>query len=132
MLTPMIGREISSLTFYFSTAPTAAWTANLDVKIGTTTIANLSSSFAPEPSNLVFDASLSTTVSGNVMVINFTTPFTYTGDNLLIQFHTTGQITYPRGYFYGISQTGGGRYSYNGSSGTSQTFLPKVKLELVP
>ncbi|MDX9697762.1 MAG: LamG-like jellyroll fold domain-containing protein, partial [Bacteroidales bacterium] len=31
MLTPMIGREISSLTFYFSTAPTAAWTANLDV-----------------------------------------------------------------------------------------------------
>lgn len=64
--------------------------------------------------------------------INFSTPFTYTGGNLLVQMECPGAGKYGRAYFLGddqsanVSLTAVGRSGISSSTGNTSTFLPKA------
>lgn len=128
MLTAMVGRQISSITFYLSSPPSAAWTTIATFKIGTTTEPNVATALLTAPSTTVYTGTMS--VVSNTVTITFTSPFTYTGDNLLIEFTNTA-ANYKSSTFYGVSQTNASRYTRSGTN-TAYSFLPKIKFELVP
>ena len=125
MLTPMLGRQISSITFYLSSPPSAPWTSQSTWKIGTTTT-NTLSGFITVPSTIVYTGLMP--VVSNSVTITFTEPFIYSGDNLIIDFSNIA-ANWKSASFYGISQTGA---SYYGRTSTVNNFLPKIKFELVP
>lgn len=128
MLTSMVGRQITSMTFYLSTPPSAAWTTTATYKVGTTTSPDVSSALLTSPSTTVYTGTMS--VVSNTVTITFNTPFTYTGDNLLIEFTNIG-ANYKSSSFYGVTQTSASRYTRSGTN-TLYNFLPKIKFILVP
>ncbi len=130
MLTNMVGGAISELTFYFSTPPSSPgnWTSNFEVRLGTAPATTLSS-FLPSPTDLVYSGTLDG--STNLMTITFSTPYVYTGGNLLLEMSTTTTGGYSSAYFYGISSTGSSLSGYNsgsasGVSPTQRDFIPKT------
>lgn len=125
MLTPMLGRQISSITFYLSSPPSEPWTSQSTWKIGTTTT-NTLSGFITVPSTIVYTGLMP--VVSNSVTITFTEPFIYSGDNLIIDFSNIA-ANWKSASFNGISQTGA---SYYGRTSTVNNFLPKIKFELVP
>lgn len=128
MLTPMVGRVITSMSFYFSVSPASAWTAVATFKLGSTTTTNLTAGLEPAPATTVYTGTM--TVVGGILTLNFTQPFTYTGDNLLLEFNNaTGN--YVTSTLLGVTQTAASRYT-RGSTNTLINFLPKTKFELVP
>ena len=130
MLTNMMGGAISELTFYFSTPPSSPgnWTSNFEVRLGTAPATTLSS-FLPSPTDLVYSGTLDG--STNLMTITFSTPYVYTGGNLLLEMSTTTMGGYSSAYFYGITSTGSSLSGYNSSSAsgvspTQRDFIPKT------
>ena len=130
MLTNMMGGAISELTFYFSTPPSTpgSWTSNFEVRLGTASATTLSS-FLPSPTDLVYSGTLDG--STNLMTITFSTPYVYTGGDLLLEMSTTTTGGYSSAYFYGISSTGSSLSGYNSSSAsgvspTQRDFIPKT------
>ena len=86
MLAPMTGGTISSMTFYAQ--GTASWgSATFQVKVGTVAATTLSD-WSTATLTTVYTGVPSIN-SSNQMVITFTTPYTYTGGNLLIEFVST-------------------------------------------
>lgn len=130
MLTNMVGRQISSLTFYLSTVPSPlnAWTSIGTFKLGSTTIGNLTAGLQTTPETTVYAGLMP--VVGTTLTITFTTPFTYTGGNLLLDFSNTVGV-YKSSSFFGITQTAASRYT-KGTTNTLNNFLPKTKFQLVP
>ena len=131
-LTP--GSEISSLTFFSSTANQNWGAATFDVKLGEVTETTLSS-YLTYSATTVYSGAL--TISNTEMTITFTTPYTYQGGNLLIEFWQTVEGTYHGEPFYGISVNGASTSGYNSSSAGSATFnqrnfLAKMEIEYVP
>ena len=130
MLTNMMGGAISELTFYFSTPPSSPgnWTSNFEVRLGTASATTLSS-FLPSPTDLVYSGTIDG--STNLMTITFSTPYVYTGGNLLLEMSTTTTGGYSSAYFYGITSTGSSLSGYNSSSAsgvspTQRDFIPKT------
>ena len=126
MLGDMLNYAISEMTFYLTGSPSL--TATFEVKIATTTSATLSD-FLSESTTTVYTGTLP--ITNNELTIEFDNPFTYTGDNLLVEFVTVSTGNYPSTSFYGISSTGSSvqGYSYSGVSSvtaTQRNFLPKV------
>ena len=143
-LTDLVGKNLTSMTFY-ATAPLDANLSSVgwNVKLGTTTQASfasyLSSITRLVPDDVATVAEGYVITSGiNTMTITFTTPFTYNGGNLLVDFQSTAEGQYKSTDFYGVNQsTTTGYNSYlssnatpdqNGhySSGGVRQFLPKV------
>lgn len=144
LLTNLVGKTLTSMTFY----ATAALDANLssvgwDVKLGTTTQASFASTLSSitrlVPDDVTTVATGYVITSGiNTMTITFTTPFTYNGGNLLVDFQSNAEGQYKSTNFYGVNQstvTGYNSYrsntaapNQNGhySSGGVRQFLPKV------
>ena len=128
LLTEMTGNYITELTYYFSTAPTAAWGGTQIVRIGTTAANNLGNGFVTSPSTVVWTGTLSANISNNQMHIVLDQSFLYNGGNLLIEMEnpTTAAIKYA--YFLGQSQTSQMSYiiwdNYGDSYGAN--FLPKL------
>ena len=126
MLGDMLNYAISEMTFYLTGSPSL--TATFEVKIATTTSATLSD-FLSESTTTVYTGTLP--ITNNELTIEFDNPFTYTGDNLLVEFVTVSTGNYSSTSFYGISSTGSSvqGYSYSGVSSVTATqrdFLPKV------
>ena len=130
------GAQITSLTFYPSTNVLFSG-GNVTVKIGTTTQSSYTEFVDIVPDDLTEVASVvpqNQNYSSTGWTINFTTPFTYEGGNLLVQIETeTG--TYKSTSFYGATQSSDmGFYTYynsNGSDGAGwygalQTIMPKA------
>ncbi|HOF46250.1 MAG TPA: hypothetical protein PLB66_03540 [Bacteroidales bacterium] len=84
LLTAMQGKQIEKLTFYTSSGPNTPWTGIITVSLAMTT-GNVSAGFLSPQFDDVYTGLL--VVANGQMVIEFTTPFTYTGNNLLIQFN---------------------------------------------
>ena len=143
-LTDLVGKNLTSMTFY-ATAPLDANLSSVgwNVKLGTTTQASfadyLSSITRLVPDYVATVAEGYVITSGiNTMTITFTTPFTYNGGNLLVDFQSTAEGQYEETSFYGVNQstyTGYNSYrssnaapNQNGhySSGGVRKFLPKV------
>ena len=73
-------------------------------------------------------------VANGQMVIEFTTPFTYTGNNLLIQFNQPVAGNYSSCSFYGTSSTGNGREAHGtdiAETGLLETSFLKPPLNMI-
>jgi len=127
MLTGLVGKQITSMTFYLSSPPSAAWTAVSTFKIGTTTTTTLTG-LITAPSTTVYTGLMP--VVSNTVTITFTAPFTYTGDNLIIDFSNVA-ANWKSATFYGVTQTSASYYT-RGTTLTSYSFLPKIKFTYLP
>ena len=136
LLTNMMGGSISSLTFYLSSSATL--TSTFAVKLGTTTASTFSSSFQPSPSQTVYTGTF-TINSSNQITINFTTPFVYSGGNLLLEISTVNTLgNYAHTYYYGTSSSASSIQSYDYddlsyiTTGSPQNFIPKTTFGYLP
>lgn len=133
-LQEMAGGSISSLKFY---------TTNQNVPYTTTTMAEVylmevdyTSIYAYEPKEngtIVYQGTLDivSTDDGGEMTINFNTPFTYNGGNLLVGFDNVTQGDWKGIYFYGQSVEGASVAYHNSSSldevpANQCNFVPKT------
>ena len=133
-LTP--GSVISSLTFYSSSTSVSWGAASFEVILSEETETTLSGYITPTAPTTVYTGSLSIDASG-LMTVNFTTPYTYTGGNLMVEIDNTVEGTYVSASFYGISSTGSTMqgYSYSDISSVSanqRNFLAKMQIEYTP
>jgi|GEM_PF-1964900 len=129
-LTGLLNKEISSMTFYVQTKqddPGCNW----DVKLMTTDTTDLTSSFVDTSSaTVVYHGHVNP--SQDTMKITFTTPFEYTGGNLLIETKNTETGSYKNVYFYGISTSGNTARADSSYAEYANTFLPKVTFDYEP
>ena len=134
-LTALIGQTITAMTFYVSSASSGEWDNTHQIVFlkevaGTTLGGNYS---GMNGATIVFDGQLPLPHTTGAYTINFNTPYTYNGGNLLIGVYNDDDGTYHGIQWYGVgNQTSGvSAYGYNGNnlnsaSYTAQTFLPKV------
>ena len=125
----MTGGTITSVTYYLSSTAAEAWTGTWEVKLMEVTDATLSAFLDMTNATSVFTGTLDATTSP--LTINFTTPYTYQGGNLLIEVSQTTSGNYKSASFYGVSATGASWQGYNSSAwtsitGSAQNFMPKT------
>ena len=126
----MTGGTISSMTFYLSTPATGSWgDATFSVKLTEVSAATLSGWQDVSTATTVYEGSLDGTQS--TMTIEFTTPFTYNGGNLLLEVSSLSSGSWKSAYFSGIASTGASWQGNNGSSvaaitGSARNFIPKT------
>ena len=133
-LTAINGNTIQSMTFYTNAANVPYTTvSSADVylmEVGYTSI----NAFEPKASATIVYSGYFNIVSegdGGTMTINFNTPFTYNGGNLLVGIENTEDVNYKNINFYGQTVTGA---SVSGSNANSlgnvqpiqQNFIPKT------
>ena len=128
------GDEITSLTYFAQDASQNWGSATFEVKLGEVS-ATTFSSYLSDASTTVYSGAV--TVSNNQMVVTFTTPYTYQGGNLLVEFYQTAAGTYHSESFYGVSASGASASGYNSSGASSASFnqrdfLPKMEIEYLP
>ena len=126
MLTSLVGKKLKSMTFYNGSATSYFSGGNVKFSLGTTTQSAFSTASIVVPDDLtqVYSAA----APGGTLtewVVTFDEGFVYNGGNLLIDVQTE-KGTFKSVTFQGITQTGGGWYSYNNSTNGIQNFLPKV------
>ncbi len=132
MLSSMVGHNINSMTFYLASAPENDWGCHFVFRLGTTSSNNYSTTTTFIETDFTQVYSGQVTISNNQMTINFTTPFVYTGGNLLLDVSNTSPGTYASASFYGMSTQvnfslrGYSFSSTNAISPSGQMFIPKV------
>ena len=104
LLTDMVGKYITELTYYFETLPSGSWGGTQLVRIGTTTATDLQNGLLDSPSALVWTGTLSSNISNNQMHITLDDPFLYMGGNLLIEFENPVAANWKEATFKGMSQ----------------------------
>ena len=135
-LSVMTGSIINSMTF-FSINSSVDWgTANFVVSIKEVDAATLTGFASNDDFTEVYSGSLSIPADGQ-MVVTFTTPYLYTGSNLLVRVQNTATGTYVSSTWLGISATGSSYQGYDYSSlssitGSARNFLPKVEFDYAP
>ena len=143
------GDQITSITFYPTTA--SGYNGGIDfygstvtLSLGNTEVSSFSGSKIT-PSDLTDVVTITPVRDNNATewTFSWSTPFTYTGENLLVQVYCPGYEhdgtngDYGRTYFKGDNQSSNvGLYSYNsssystsgtsGTSGTNRQFLPQA------
>lgn len=133
------GDEITSITFYTN----ASFTLNttFEFYIGETDATTISSSDVEANKNSmvkVYTGTLASQASndgGYEITINFTTPYSYEGRNLLLGMYKTDGTEYTSSSFanYGVSAASGSSYYYCGGSYNGQaSFLPKATINYNP
>lgn len=131
-LAQLIGANISKITFYANTAD-PNWTENCTWSIGTTDVSDLSAGLIADGFTEVYSGPIiKPTGDQKLLSVTFSTPFTYTGGNLVIRFKTTKKSNYKQVLFYGQNlSTAVSRYQYNSANNTAK-FSPKVTFEYTP
>lgn len=106
MINRAVGKQISGLKFFLSGGGYGKnWEAPVVIKMGTTT-ENEYETAGRINANMteVFNGTISGYASGNVLEINFDTPFIYSGDNLLLDFSLPAKgNNWLAASFYGIN-----------------------------
>lgn len=133
LLTDMAGSSIASITFYHQNTGSKTVTASpWLIKMGTTTLSDLSEGLSSDELTTVYTGNL--VVASGVMTFEFSTPYTYSGGNLIVEIYTTGAT----GNWYGSSNQGcygednvGSTYSTM-SSPNYTAFLPKTTFAEAP
>lgn len=128
-LTAINGSTISALKFYSSAASTEWEGANFRVFLKEVASTTISAYSGYADATQVYMGALS--ISGNEMVVNFTTNYTYNGGNLLIGFYNETIGDYVGASFYGqtIQNSCVQGHSYSSLSGVStnqRNFIPKT------
>ena len=130
MMAPMAGTQISSLKYYIESPASGDWgAASFNVYLMEVPNATLSTYYGSANATVVYSGSLNGT--GADMTINFTTPYTYNGGNLLVGIEEPVVGTWHSCYFYGIESAGSSASGYSGSSLSAvsfnqRNFLPKT------
>ena len=131
MMADHVGSEIQGVTYYISNPAGDAWTGTFNVRIGTTANATFNGVVWEDVSS--FDTVYTGTLdgTGSVLTINFSTPFTYSGGNLLIEINQIEAGNYSSCTFYGINSTGSALSNYNRTAwasiaGSQRNFIPKT------
>ena len=135
MLTDIAGKEIQELTYYIATPSSDAFDGTFEIRMGSSADAAFSNTTWLDVSSfeLVYSGSLDCT--GETLNITLTTPYTYTGGNLVIEVsQTTVSTNYASSTFsfYGITSNGASLQGNSSSSyasittGSAQAFIPKT------
>ena len=139
-LTEMLGTPISSVTFYTSDSNVPYTTVSpADVYLKEVDYTSISA-YAPKSSaSIVYSGffDIERTSDGGKMTINFSTPYTYQGGNLLIGVENTVDNGYNNIQFYGQRVNGASISGSNASStgtipATQQNFIPKTTFGFAP
>lgn len=130
----MTGGTISAITFY--TDQTAAYTSpsTADVYLMEVDYTSISA-FEPK-ANVNFTGNLSVADDGT-LTIQFTTPYVYSGGNLLIGIENTTDAGYKNVKFYGQTVTGASVAGYNANSlanvtASQKNFIAKTTFTYTP
>ncbi|MCQ2280299.1 MAG: fibronectin type III domain-containing protein, partial [Bacteroidales bacterium] len=127
-LTAINGSTISALKFYSSTTSANWGIANFRVFLKEVASPTISAFSGYADATEVYMGSLS--ISGNEMVVNFTTNYTYNGGNLLIGFYNETEGSYSSAYFYGKTISGssvqGNGSSLSSITASQRNFIPKT------
>ena len=128
-LADMNGSSISAMKFYISAPASGAWGITWTVKLMETTSTTI-------PIGLIGVTSATTVYTGicngtgTTMDVAFTTPYSYNGGNLLVDFSYSGSGSYKDATFVGVEAPENSSYCYfetsYGPSNNPQSFLPKV------
>ena len=136
MIGAMTGGMISEMKFYSSSTSVSWGMASFNVKVGVTSATSLSGSWDATSLTQVYNGQLSISGSGE-MTVTFSSPFLYTGGNLLVEVNEVAMGDYVSANFYGISSTGASiqGYDYDDWSyitPSSQDFIPKTTFTYLP
>ena len=136
----MIGGTISSIKFY-TTSSNVPYTSvsTVDVYIMEVSYTSISA-FEPKTNDaIVYQGTLDvvTEGEGGSLTIEFSTPYTYGGGNLLVAIENTTDAGYKFIYFYGQTVTGASISGSNGSSlanvsPSQRNFIPKTTFTYTP
>ena len=131
-LADMDGGEINSITFYANSPASEAWTGTWQVFM--TEVADATISAYAGPGTVVYEGLLDGTAE--TMTIDFATPYTYNGGNLLIGFYQTTTGNYKSVSWAGETVSGASISGYSYSSldevtATQRDFLPMVTFDYV-
>lgn len=133
MMSGMVGSSISAISFYLYEIPNDDWSCAFQFQLGNTQ----QNSFSPNPNQFitttfttVFSNTLVIDASTSTMTIQFSTPYTYTGGNLLLDIQNTESGNFAEASFYGVSTNNyASAYGYNDYGTwliTGETFIPKT------
>ncbi len=129
MLTGIQYGYINKLTFYSSDSSKNWGAATFNVYLtetDNTTIDNLADYASMTQ---VYAGSLS--ITNNVMEVTISTPYQYTGGNLMVGFLQTVEGNYSSCSWYGVTATGASLGGY-GTSVSQRNFLPKTTIAFTP
>ena len=131
-LADMYGATINSLTFYKSSTNTNSWgDASFQVYLKEVDNTTLDAYIGMTGATVVYEGGIDATGGEIQLTINFTTPYTYNGGNLLVGIYETVTGSYSSAYWYGENVTGASASGYNSADPASATFnarnfLPKT------
>ena len=120
---------INKLTFHASNNSVSWGAATFNVYLTTTNNTTLTELADYSNMTQVYAGSLS--ISDNKMEVTFTTPYLYTGGNLMVGFLQTLEGSYSSCSWYGVSATGASMGGY-GTSISQRDFLPKTTIAFTP
>ncbi len=124
--------SITALTFHSSTASINWGAAEFEVYVAPTEAATLDALVEWSKLTQVMTAA-NLTVVDNKMVVTFSEPFQYTGDNLLIGFKQTVAGDWKSTSWYGNTLSGASIGGYGtGNNMAQRNFLPKMTVNYVP
>ena len=129
LLSDMANGTISSMKFYSSTASAAWGAANFQVFMTEVADETISAFVGTAGATVVYEGALS--IDGGEMLVEFDTPYTYNGGNLLVGVYNTATGTYVSSTWLGETATGASVQGYSYSdlasiSPTQRNFLPKA------
>ncbi|MCR4811248.1 MAG: fibronectin type III domain-containing protein [Bacteroidales bacterium] len=131
ILSDITGAEIQGITWYLNSAA-VAFNGTFELKIGISDANAFASAAFDETTVFTTVYTGSFDCSGTEVTLNFSTPFTYTGGNLIIDFSQTSMSSSYRGTsFKGETSANASVYGKNGSSvasitASSANFIPKT------
>ncbi len=136
-LTELSGATINGLTWYLGTTASASWgDAIFQIFMKEIDATTLDAYTGTDGATIVYEGALDGTQSE--MEINFTTPYTYNGGNLLIGVYVIQEGTYKSASFKGTTVTGASLCASNGTSldnitsGTQRNFVPQTMFNYMP
>ena len=139
-LTEMMGTPISSMTFYTTSSNVPYTTVSpADVYLKEVDYTSISAYEPKSSATIVYSGffDIESTVNGGKMTINFSTPFTYQGGNLLVGIENTVDVDYKNINFYGqtvngASISGSNTTSLDNVQPTQRNFIPKTTFGFIP
>ena len=126
MLTDMVGKEITSISFY-ATAATGLQNGTFQLSFKTTDQAEFAT--AEEITEMTVVATLVPDPNSDMLTFNLETPFLYEGGNLAVENRVIAAGNWKSGNYYGVATDYyASIYAFNnwGSEVRQQQFLPKA------
>ncbi len=139
-LAEMAGSSITSLTFYTTSSNVPYTTeSSADVYLKEVDYTSISAYEPKSSATIVYSGyfDIVNTDNGGKMTINFSTPYTYQGGNLLVGMENTDDVGYKNIYFYGQTVNGASISGYNSTSldnvePNQRDFIPKTTFGFTP